>query len=88
MLKVERFAERRAELKKIIRSSDSGEEEKYEAWQRLRKLPRDASPTRVRNRCVLTGRPRGFYRRFGLSRLALRERALLGELPGVTKASW
>ena len=88
MIKVERYADRRRELKEIIRSPQHSEEDKDEAWLKLRKLPRDASPTRIRNRCTLTGRPRGYYRRFGLSRIALRERALLGELPGVTKASW
>ncbi|MCB0325553.1 MAG: 30S ribosomal protein S14, partial [Bdellovibrionales bacterium] len=59
-----------------------------EAGRKLRSLPRDSSWTRVRNRCVLTGRPRGFYRKFGLGRNKLREKAVAGELPGVTKASW
>ena len=84
----ERCAERRKELKRVLSSIESSDEEIDEARRKLAKLPRDASPTRVRNRCMLTGRPRGYYRKFGLSRLALREKALRGELPGVTKASW
>ena len=85
---VKRYAERRAELNSVIRSSRSSDESKDEARTKLAKLPRDSSPIRVRNRCALTGRPRGFYRKFGLCRLALREKALKGELPGVTKSSW
>ena len=86
--KVEQYAGKRAELKGILASQSVSDEEKEEAAVKLRKLPRDSSPTRIRNRCLLSGRPRGFYRKFGLSRLALRERALRGELPGVTKSSW
>ena len=86
--KVARFAKVRAELKELVRNPNTPDEERDEAWRRIQALPRDASPCRVRNRCNLSGRPRGFYRKFGLSRLALRERALRGELPGVTKASW
>ena len=85
---VKKYAARRAELKNILRSPDSTEEEVEEARVAIQKLPRNANPIRVRNRCMLTGRPRGYYRKFGLSRLALREKALRGELPGVTKASW
>ena len=85
---VARYAARRAELKEIIRSPQTSDEDREEAFVKLRKLPRDSSRTRVRRRCELTGRPRGNYRRFGLCRIALRERALSGELPGVTKASW
>ena len=85
---VARYAERRLELNKIIRSGASSEEEKEEARAKLAGLPRDSNPIRIRNRCALTGRPRGFYRKFGLSRLALRDKALKGELPGVTKSSW
>ena len=85
---VAKYADRRAELKELIRSPNTGDAERMEAMKKLRKLPRDSSPTRIRNRCALTGRPRGFYRKFGISRIALRERALAGELPGVTKSSW
>lgn len=84
----ERYAERRAELKELIRSPKTSDEEREAAFLSLQKLPRNASPTRVRNRCALTGRPRGFYRKFGLGRLKLRDFALQGDLPGVTKASW
>ena len=85
---VERFASRRAELKAIIKSPKSSFPEKRLAYQKLEKMPRDANPIRVRNRCNLTGRPRGVYRRFGLSRISLREMANNGLIPGVTKASW
>ena len=85
---VAQYAERRAELKSVIRSGSSSEEDKDEARAKLRKLPKNSSRIRIRNRCELTGRPRGFYRKFGLSRLALRDKALKGELPGVTKSSW
>lgn len=85
---VAKYASRRKELKDIIRSVSSSDAERFEAVKKLAKLPRDASPTRVRNRCALTGRPRGYYRKFGLSRIALRENALAGLLPGVTKSSW
>ena len=82
------FAERRAVLKEIIRSPKSSDEDRDEAMLKLQKMPRDASKTRVRSRCLLTGRPRGFYQKFGLCRIKLREKALSGDLPGVTKASW
>ena len=85
---VERFASRRAALKKIIKNPKSTFNEKRAAYQKLEKMPRDANPIRVRNRCNLTGRPRGVYRRFGLSRISLREMANNGLIPGVTKASW
>lgn len=85
---VENYRERRAELKAIIRDMNVAEEERELAMLKLQKMPRDASPIRVRNRCNLTGRPRAYYRKFGLSRIALRDLALSGELPGVTKASW
>ena len=85
---VEKYAERRRELKETIKNPLTPPAERDSAYKALRKLPRDASPTRIRNRCALTGRPRGYYRKFGLSRIALRELALRGELPGVTKASW
>jgi small subunit ribosomal protein S14 len=82
---VARFAERRSELKEIIRIDP---ERRAEAQRALRKLPRDASPTRLRNRDAVDGRPRAFNRAFGLSRIRLREMAHRGELPGVTKSSW
>ena len=85
---VAKYATRRAELKATIKSQSTPPAERELAMQALRKLPRDSSPTRVRNRCAVTGRPRAFYRKFGISRIALRELAHRGELPGVTKASW
>jgi len=85
---VAKYAARRAELKNTIRSPRTAPAERELAMRALRKMPRDASATRVRNRCSLTGRPRGYYRKFGVSRIAMRELALAGELPGVTKASW
>ena len=85
---VAKYAERRKALKDIIRSSKSTDEEKDEARAKLQALPRDANPNRVRNRCQLTGRPRANYRQFGICRIAFRELALLGEIPGVRKASW
>ena len=85
---VSKYAERRAELKKIISHPSSTPEQVDEAVMRLQKLPRDASPVRVRNRCSQTGRPRGYLRKFGISRVALRELALEGQIPGVVKSSW
>lgn len=85
---VEKFKARRAALLEIINDSRAVDEAKDEARAKLQKLPRDASPVRVRNRCALTGRPRGVYRRFGLGRNKLRDLALKGEVPGVIKASW
>lgn len=86
--KVAQFSERRAELKKIINSPASSVESVDEAVIKLQKMPRDASSVRVRNRCSQTGRPRGFLRKFGISRIALRELALEGQIPGVVKSSW
>ncbi len=86
--KVTQFSERRAELKKIINSPASSVEAVDEAVMKLQKMPRDASSVRVRNRCSQTGRPRGFLRKFGISRIALRELALEGQIPGVIKSSW
>ncbi len=86
--KVNLFAERRAEYKKIINNPKSSIEEVDEAVIKLQKMPRDASPIRVRNRCSQTGRTRGFLRKFGISRIALRELALEGQIPGVVKSSW
>lgn len=85
---VAKYAERRARLVAIVKDPNTRIDEKVEAQEKLAKMPRDASATRVRNRCALTGRPRGYYRKFGLSRIALREEGLLGNLPGVVKSSW
>lgn len=87
-LVVARHAERRAELKAIISSVRTSDEERAAAQRELRRQPRDASATRVRNRDSVDGRPRGHLRAFGLSRIRLREMAHAGELPGVTKSSW
>lgn len=84
----EKFAAKRAELKAIVASPKSSYEEKMEAQTKLQKLPRDASPVRQRNRCELTGRPRGVYRKFGLGRNKLREATMRGDVPGLRKASW
>ena len=85
---VERFAQKRAVLKKIINDSNASYEEKNEARTKLQKLPRNASPSRLRNRCAISGRPKGFYRKFGLGRNKLREEAMKGNIPGLHKASW
>ncbi|WP_431038821.1 30S ribosomal protein S14 [Streptomyces sp. P6-2-1] len=85
---VERHAARRAELKEILRRPGSSEAEKAAALRELRRQPRDASATRVRNRDSVDGRPRGHLRKFGLSRVRVREQAHAGFLPGVTKSSW
>jgi len=85
---VEKFKAKRDALLAVLWSSASSDEEKDDARVRLQKLPRDASPTRLRNRCALTGRPRGVYRKFGLGRNKLRDLAMRGEVPGVIKASW
>ena len=85
---VAKYADRRAVLVKIIKDPEASLEDKYEAQRKIAKMPRDASAIRIRNRCALTGRPRAFYRKFGISRIGLREQALQGNLPGVIKASW
>ena len=85
---VEKYRTKRLELKKIIKSVSSSDEERFQATIKLQALPRDASPTRQRNRCGLTGRPHGVYRKFGLARTKLRERTMNGEVPGLSKASW
>jgi small subunit ribosomal protein S14 len=85
---VEKFKARRAALLDIINDSRASDDAREEARAKLQKLPRDASPVRLRNRCALTGRPRGVYRKFGLGRNKLRELAMRGEVPGVIKASW
>ena len=85
---VERYAEKRAELLAIIKDPEANYDAKREANAKLSKLPRDSSATRYRNRCGVSGRPRGYFRKFGMSRLAVRELAHNGELPGVRKSSW
>ena len=85
---VERYAERRAELKEIIRRPSSTRDQRAAAVSALQRLPRDSSPVRLRNRDAVDGRPRGHLRKFGLSRVRVRQLAHRGELPGVTKASW
>jgi small subunit ribosomal protein S14 len=85
---VKKYAAKRAELKAIIKSPNSSDEERFNAQLKLQALPRDASPSRQRNRCRVTGRPHGYYRKFGLSRNKLREAAMRGDVPGLVKASW
>ena len=85
---VEKFKARRAALFEVIHNLKAADEDRDAARAKLQRLPRDASPVRLRNRCALTGRPRGVYRKFGLGRIKLRELALHGEVPGVIKASW
>jgi small subunit ribosomal protein S14 len=85
---VAKFATRRAELIAVVRNGKASDEEKDTARAKLQALPRNASPVRLRNRCALTGRPRGVYRKFGLGRNKLRDIAMRGEIPGMTKASW
>jgi len=84
----EKYAAKRASLKAIIDDQSKSDEERYQARLQLQKLPRNANPTRQRNRCVVTGRPRGVFSKFGLTRHKLREMAMRGEVPGMTKASW
>lgn len=85
---VARYAKKRAELKAIVRNINSSDDERELAQVKLNAMPRDSSPTRQRNRCSVTGRPHGVYRKFGLARNKLREAAMKGEIPGLTKASW
>lgn len=85
---VEKFSKKRADLKKIINSVSSTEEERDLAMKKLQKLPRDSSPARLQRRCQITGRPHAVYRKFGLSRNKLRELAMKGDVPGLVKASW
>lgn len=85
---VQRYAKKRAALKAIIQSPGSSDEERNEALASLQALPRNANPVRLRNRCGITGRPKGFFRKFGLARNKLREQAMAGNIPGLTKASW
>jgi small subunit ribosomal protein S14 len=85
---VAKFAEKRAALKAIISDVNASDDEKWEATLKLQALPRDSSSSRQRNRCQVTGRPHGVYRRFGLSRIKLRVAAMRGDVPGLKKASW
>ncbi len=85
---VAKYAKKYAELKAIINDANKSDDERYAARLELQKLPRNANPTRLRNRCHLTGRPRGTFRQFGLGRSKIRELAFAGDIPGVTKASW
>jgi small subunit ribosomal protein S14 len=84
----DKYATKRAELKAIIKNPETDDEERFAAVDKLNALPRDASPVRQRNRCSLTGRPHGYYRKFGLGRNKLREAAMRGDVPGLVKASW
>lgn len=85
---VRRYADQRTELKREARAANLSAEERLAAQMKLNMLPRNASPVRLRNRCQLTGRPRGYYRKFGLARNMLREAAMRGDIPGLVKASW
>jgi len=85
---VAKYAKKRAELSAIINDAKRSDEERYVARLELQKLPRNSNPTRLRNRCNLTGRPRGTFRKFGLARNKIRELAFKGDIPGVIKASW
>ncbi|WP_370262787.1 30S ribosomal protein S14 [Limnobacter sp.] len=85
---VKKYAAKREALNKIVKDQSVSEAERYEARLKLQALPRNANPTRMRNRCELTGRPRGTFRLFGLARNKIREIAMRGEIPGITKASW
>ena len=85
---VAKYAAKRAKLKEIIRNPNTGDAERAAAVAKLSELPRDSSPSRTRNRCAITGRPHGVYRKFGLGRNKLREAAMKGEIPGLTKSSW
>jgi len=85
---VAKFKSKRAELLATINNTRASDEERVAARAKLQQLPRNASPVRLRNRCALTGRPRGYFRKFGLGRNKLREIALRGEVPGLVKASW
>jgi small subunit ribosomal protein S14 len=85
---VAKYAEKRSELKLVIKSADSTYDEKMAAVEKLQKLPRDSSPARQQNRCRVTGRPHGVYRKFGLCRNKIREAAMRGDIPGLVMASW
>jgi len=85
---VEKFAAKRAELKAKLKDPNLSDDERAETRRKFHSMPRDASPTRLRKRCRLTGRPHGVYRKFGLARSKLREAAMRGDVPGLVKASW
>ena len=85
---VEKFKAKREALEAIVNDESRSEEDRYEARLKIQALPRNSSPVRLRNRCQLTGRPRGVFRKFGLGRSKLRDFAMAGEVPGMTKASW
>lgn len=85
---VRQYADKRAEIMKILSDANASDEDKMSARVNLQKLPRNSSPVRLRNRCSLTGRPRGVYSKFGLGRCKLRDIAMSGNIPGITKASW
>jgi small subunit ribosomal protein S14 len=85
---VKKYARKREELVSIINNAKASDEVRYAARLKLQQLPRNANPTRLRSRCALTGRPRGFFRKFGLGRSKRREFAMRGEIPGIVKASW
>jgi small subunit ribosomal protein S14 len=87
-LTVAKFAVKRAAVKAVLKDINATDEEKWDAQIKLQKMPRDASPVRQRNRCRITGRPHGVYRKFGMCRHKLREAAMRGDVPGLTKASW
>jgi small subunit ribosomal protein S14 len=85
---VKRFAAKRAQLKALVMNQQLTMEDRFAAQMKLNKLPRNSSPVRIHNRCEMSGRPRGFYRKFKLSRIALRDLASSGQIPGMVKASW
>ena len=85
---VKKYAKKRAMLTAIMNNTKASDEDRLAARLKIQQLPRNANPTRVRNRCAITGRPRGFFRKFGLGRNKLREFAMRGEVPGIVKASW
>lgn len=86
--KVAQYAEKRAALKAVINSVNSSDDERWDAVLKLQQLPRDSSSSRQRNRCKVTGRPHGYLRKFGMSRIKVREACMRGEIPGLRKASW
>jgi small subunit ribosomal protein S14 len=85
---VKKYAAKRSELKTLLKNPDLSAEDRADAQKKFQSLPRNASPCRQRNRCRITGRPHGYYRKFGLSRTKLREAAMRGDIPGLVKASW
>tara|TARA_R110002073_G_scaffold10565_5_gene50407 strand:+ start:820 stop:1125 length:306 start_codon:yes stop_codon:yes gene_type:complete len=85
---VKKYADQRANLNLIIKDANASDDEHFEARLKLQNLPKDSSPVRLRNRCALTGRPRGVYSKFGLGRCKLRDIAMSGKIPGIIKASW